>query len=79
MNDVLMKFKKKKLKLKLNELGILEVFPKPSVSELNKFYKNYYQEQHSLYKKKYSKAELDFKINNAKIANFFLKKKIKNT
>lgn len=68
---------KKKIKLKYNKLGILEVTPLPTSKELNKYYNKYYDLKNIHYKKKYSNSELEFKTTNAKIANYFIKPKSK--
>ena len=71
------KFISNKKKLIKDKNGVLTIHPMPNQNWLNVFYnKIYFQNNHGNYKKKYKKKELSFKQINAKIANFFLKKKI---
>lgn len=70
------KFISNKKKLIKDKNGVLTIHPMPNQNWLNVFYnKIYFQNNHGNYKKKYKKEELSFKQINAKIANFFLKKK----
>ena len=51
----------KKRKLIKNELGYFEFVKKPSINELNRYYRDkYYQNEVANYKKKYSQEELDY-------------------
>lgn len=71
-----LKFISNKKKLIKDKNGVLTIHPMPNQNWLNIFYhKIYFQNNHGNYKKKYKKEELSFKEINAKIANFFLKKK----